>query len=117
MAKVLVLYYSSFGHIERLAKAEADGARAAGAAVTIRRVPELVPLESAENAHYKLDQDAPIAMVDELADYDAIIFGTPTRFGNMAAQMRNFLDQTARRLPTGRALSRWVSPDTRSSRS
>ncbi|MGH8153797.1 MAG: NAD(P)H:quinone oxidoreductase [Rhodanobacteraceae bacterium] len=94
MARVLVLYYSSFGHIEQLAKAEAEGAVATGADVTIRRVPELVPLEAAENAHYKLDQDAPIASVEELADYDAIIFGTPTRFGNMAAQMRNFLDQT-----------------------
>jgi len=94
MAKVLVLYYSTWGHVEQLAKAEAEGARAAGAEVTIRRVPELVPEEVAKSAHYKLDQEAPIATVAELADYDAIIFGTPTRFGNMAAQMRNFLDQT-----------------------
>jgi NAD(P)H dehydrogenase (quinone) len=94
MAKVLVLYYSTWGHIEQLARAEAEGARAAGAEVAIRRVPELVPLEVAQSAHYKLDQEAPVATVAELADYDAIIFGTPTRFGNMAAQMRNFLDQT-----------------------
>jgi len=94
MAKVLVLYYSTWGHVETLAKAEAEGARAAGAEVAIRRVPELVPEAIAKAAHYKLEQEAPIARVDELADYDAIIFGTPTRFGNMAAQMRNFLDQT-----------------------
>ncbi|CAM5189540.1 NAD(P)H dehydrogenase (quinone) OS=Castellaniella defragrans OX=75697 GN=HNR28_000902 PE=3 SV=1 [Castellaniella defragrans] len=94
MAKVLVLYYSTWGHVEKLAQAEAEGARAAGAEVAIRRVPELVPAEVAKSAHYKLDQEAPVATVAELADYDAIIFGTPTRFGNMAAQMRNFLDQT-----------------------
>ncbi|HEU0198246.1 MAG TPA: NAD(P)H:quinone oxidoreductase [Nevskiaceae bacterium] len=94
MAKVLVLYYSSFGHIEQLAQAEAEGARKGGAEVTIRRVPELVPEAVAKSSHYKLDQAASIATVNELPDYDAIIFGTPTRFGNMAAQMRNFLDQT-----------------------
>jgi NAD(P)H dehydrogenase (quinone) len=94
MTKVLVLYYSSWGHIETLAQAEAEGARAAGAEVAIKRVPELVPPEVAKKFHYKLDQPAPIASVEELAEYDAIIFGTPTRFGNMAAQMRNFLDQT-----------------------
>lgn len=94
MAKILVLYYSSWGHIEQMAQAEAEGARSAGAEVTIKRVPELVPQAVAEAAHYKLDQDAPLATVDELPDYDAVIFGTPTRFGNMAAQMRNFLDQT-----------------------
>ncbi|MDI3259288.1 MAG: NAD(P)H:quinone oxidoreductase [Sinobacteraceae bacterium] len=94
MTQVLVLYYSSWGHIETLAQAEAEGARAAGAQVAIKRVPELVPREVAEKFHYKLDQAAPIATVDELPDYDAILFGTPTRFGNMAAQMRNFLDQT-----------------------
>lgn len=94
MAKVLVLYYSAWGHIEQLAEAEADGARGAGATVAIRRVPELVPAAVAKQAYYKLDQRAPIATVAELADYDAIIFGTPTRFGNVAAQMRNFLDQT-----------------------
>lgn len=94
MSKVLVLYYSSWGHIETLARAEAEGARAAGAQVAIKRVPELVPAAVAEQFHYKTDQPAPIATVDELPNYDAIIFGTPTRFGNMAAQMRNFLDQT-----------------------
>lgn len=94
MTKILVLYYSSWGHIEQLAQAEAEGARSAGAEVALRRVPELVPEAVARQAHYKLDQRAPIATVDELVDYDGIIFGTPTRFGNVAAQMRNFLDQT-----------------------
>jgi NAD(P)H dehydrogenase (quinone) len=93
MAKVLVLYYSSYGHIERMAEAEAEGARGAGAQVDIRRVPELVPRSVAEASHYKLDQVASIAQVHQLAEYDAIIFGTPTRFGNMAAQMKNFIDQ------------------------
>lgn len=94
MAKVLVLYYSSYGHIEAMASAVAEGVREAGAEVAIKRVPELVPEEVARNAGIKLDQAAPIATVAELPDYDAIIFGTPTRFGNMASQMRNFLDQT-----------------------
>ena len=94
MAKVLVLYYSSYGHVETMAKAVAEGARAAAAEVAIRRVPELMPEAAARAAHMKFDQEAPIATVDELVGYDAIIFGTPTRFGNMAAQMRNFLDQT-----------------------
>lgn len=94
MTKVLVLYYSSYGHIETMAKAVAEGARSAGADAVVKRVPELVPAEAAAKAGFKLDQEAPVASVDELADYDAIIFGTPTRFGNMAAQMRNFLDQT-----------------------
>lgn len=94
MTKVLVLYYSSYGHIETMAKAVAEGARSTGADAVVKRVPELVPAEAAAKAGFKLDQEAPVASVDELADYDAIIFGTPTRFGNMAAQMRNFLDQT-----------------------
>ncbi len=94
MAKVLVLYYSSYGHVETMAGAVASGAREAGAEVTVKRVPELVPEEAARNAGLKLEQGAPVAAPGELADYDAIIFGTPTRFGNMAAQMRNFLDQT-----------------------
>src|ERR1700736_1023618 len=95
MAKVLVLYYSAYGHIERMAQAVADGAGSvAGTEVAIKRVPELMPEENARKAGMKLDQQAPIARVDELPIYDAIIFGTPTRFGNMAAQMRNFLDQT-----------------------
>lgn len=93
--KVLVLYYSSYGHIETMAKAVAEGARSvAGTEVTIKRVPELVPEEVAREAGIRLDQEAPIADPNELGDYDAIIVGTPTRFGNMAAQMRNFWDQT-----------------------
>ena len=94
MSKVLVLYYSSFGHIEKMAGAVAAGAREGGAEVTIKRVPELVPDDVAKKSGFKLDQAAPIATVDELADYDAIILGVPTRFGNMPAQMKNFLDQT-----------------------
>jgi NAD(P)H dehydrogenase (quinone) len=94
MTKVLVLYYSSYGHIEKMAEAVATGAREAGAEAVIKRVPELVPEEVARKSGFKLDQSAPIATVDELADYDAIVIGTPTRFGNMAAQMKNFLDQT-----------------------
>ena len=93
MTKVLVLYYSSYGHIETMAHAVAEGVRTAGAEVDVKRVPELVPAEVAKSSHFKLDQAAPIATIDELANYDAIIFGTPTRFGNMAGQMRNFLDQ------------------------
>lgn len=95
MTKVLVLYYSSYGHVETMAGAIAEGVReVAGSEVTIKRVPELMPEEVAKNAGVKLDQAAPLADPNELGDYDAIIFGTPTRFGNMAAQMRNFLDQT-----------------------
>jgi NAD(P)H dehydrogenase (quinone) len=94
MTKVLVLYYSSYGHIETMAHAVAEGARATGAEVDVKRVPELVPQEIAEKSHFKLDQAAPIAQPADLADYDAVIFGTPTRFGMMAAQMKNFLDQT-----------------------
>jgi NAD(P)H dehydrogenase (quinone) len=94
MAKVLVLYYSSWGHMEQMAKAAAEGAREAGADVTIKRVPELVPLEVAKAAYYKLDQEAPIAEPLELENYDAIILGVSTRYGAMASQMKNFLDQT-----------------------
>lgn len=94
MTKVLVLYYSSYGHVETLAQSVAEGASSTGALADLRRVPELVPDEVARGAGFRLDQSAPIARVDELPGYDAIIFGTPTRFGNMAAQMRNFLDQT-----------------------
>ena len=94
MTKVLVLYYSAYGHIEAMAEAVAAGVReVAGAHATIKRVPETVPEEVAKKAHMKLDQKAPIATMAELAHYDAIIFGVPTRFGNMAGQMRNFLDQ------------------------
>jgi NAD(P)H dehydrogenase (quinone) len=95
MAKVLVLYYSTYGHVETMAEAIAEGARSVdGTEVTIKRVPELMPEDVARKAGAKLDQPAPIARPEELADYDAVIFGTPTRYGNMAAQMRNFLDQT-----------------------
>ena len=94
MAKVLVLYYSAYGHIETMAGAVAEGARSAGAEVSVKRVPELVSEATARAAHMKLDQKASIATVEELPSYHAIIFGTPTRFGNMCAQMRNFLDQT-----------------------
>ncbi|MBX4927322.1 NAD(P)H:quinone oxidoreductase type IV [Rhizobium binae] len=94
MAKVLVLYYSAYGHIETMAYAVAEGAESAGADVTVKRVPELVPEDVAKASHYKVDQAAPIATVDELADYDAIIVGAGTRFGTVASQMRNFWDQT-----------------------
>ena len=95
MPNVLVLYYSMYGHVETMAGAVAEGARSvAGTGVIIKRVPELMPEEVARKYGAKLDQAAPIAKPSELGDYDAIIFGTPTRFGNMAAQMRNFLDQT-----------------------
>lgn len=94
MTRVLVLYYSSYGHVETMANAVADGARAAGATVDIRRVAETVPEQLARASHYKLDQPAPLASVDELEGYDAIIVGCPTRYGRMPAQMANFLDQT-----------------------
>ena len=95
MTKVLVLYYSSYGHIEQMATAIAEGVKkVSGATAVIKRVPEMVPVEIAKQSHFKLDQAAPVATPDELGDYDAIIFGTPTRFGNMAGQMKSFLDQT-----------------------
>jgi NAD(P)H dehydrogenase (quinone) len=94
MAKVLVLCYSSCGHMETMAQAVAEGARSAGARVDVKRVPELVPEAVARSSHFKLDQAAPVASVDELPGDDAIVFGVPTRFGNKAAQMKNFLDQT-----------------------
>jgi NAD(P)H dehydrogenase (quinone) len=94
MAKILVLYYSSYGHIETMAQAVAEGAASTGAEVSVKRVPELVPADVAKASGFKLDQAAPVATVDELPDYDAIILGVPTRFGNMPAQMKNFLDQT-----------------------
>jgi NAD(P)H dehydrogenase (quinone) len=93
MAKVLVLYYSSYGHVETMAKAIAEGARSAGASVDIKRVPETTPLEIAKGAHFKLDQSAPIATIDELPNYDAIVVGSPTRFGRISSQMASFLDQ------------------------
>lgn len=110
MTKVLVLYYSSYGHIETMADYIAEGARSVeGVTVDIRRVPELVPAEIASKAGIKLDQVAPLAKVEELAEYDAIAFGTPTRFGNMAAQMRNFLDQTGGLWATGKLIGKVAS--------
>ncbi len=95
MAKILVLYHSSWGHIETMANEIATGARdVPGVDVTIKRVPELVPEEVAKQYHMKLDQVAPIAVPSELGDYDAVIFGAPTRFGTVSSQMRNFIDQT-----------------------
>jgi NAD(P)H dehydrogenase (quinone) len=91
--KVLVLYYSAYGHIEKMAHAVAEGARDAGATVDIKRVPELVPPEVAKASHYKTDQPPPIASTSDLANYDAIIVGTGTRFGRISSQMANFLDQ------------------------
>ncbi|HWK61533.1 MAG TPA: NAD(P)H:quinone oxidoreductase [Eoetvoesiella sp.] len=107
MSKVLVLYYSTYGHIETMANAVAEGARSvAGTEVVVKRVPELVPEDIAKAGHYKLDQAAPVATPAELADYDAIIFGTPTRFGNMASQMKNFLDQTGGLWATGKLVGK-----------
>lgn len=95
MPKILVVYYSMYGHIETMAQAVAEGAsRVEGTSVTLKRVAEIIPEDKARAVGAKLDQEAPVADPKELAEYDAIIFGTPTRFGNMAAQMRNFLDQT-----------------------
>jgi NAD(P)H dehydrogenase (quinone) len=94
MTKVLILYYSAYGHMERMAQAVAEGVRGAGVEADIKRVPELVPEETAKQSGFKLDQKAPIATIAELADYDAIIFGSGTRFGVFTSQMRNFLDQT-----------------------
>jgi len=93
VSKVLVLYYSSYGHIEQMAKAVAEGVRESGATVDVKRVPETAPLEVAQAAHFKLDQEAPIAKIEDLADYDAVILGIPTRFGRMPSQMAAFLDQ------------------------
>ena len=94
MTKVLVLYYSAWGHMEAMAYAAAEGAKEAGATVHVKRVPELVPADTAKSMHYKMDQKAEIATVDELPNYDAIIFATGTRYGMMTAQMKNFIDQT-----------------------
>ncbi len=95
MAKLLVLYYSSYGHIEQMAYAQAEGAaRIAGVSAVVKQVPELVPPDLAKASGFKLDQPAPIAEPEELVNYDGFIFGTPTRFGNMASQMRNFWDRT-----------------------
>lgn len=101
MTKILVLYYSAYGHIEQMAEAIAEGARETGATVDIKRVPELVPEEVAKNAHFKLDQKAPIAKIEDLPDYDAIVIGTGTRFGRISSQMANFLDQAGGLWATG----------------
>lgn len=93
MSKILVLYYSAYGHIQEMAEALAEGARSAGASVDIRRVPELVPEEVARKSGYRLDQPHPVARIDDLPRYDAIVIGVGTRFGRMASQMANFLDQ------------------------
>ncbi len=93
MTKVLVLYYSSYGHVETLANAVAEGARSAGATVDVKRVPETVPAEVAKAAYFKVEQSAPVAVIDDLANYDAIVVGCPTRFGRMPSQMASFLDQ------------------------
>lgn len=106
MTKVLVLYYSAWGHIEKMATAVAAGAEKAGADVTVKRVPELVPEEVAKKSGYKLDQEAPIASPEELADYDAIIFGAGTRYGTFASQMRNFIDQTGSLWSSGKLVGK-----------
>jgi NAD(P)H dehydrogenase (quinone) len=93
MSKVLILYYSTYGHIEKLAAAVAEGARETGATVDIKRVPETVPEAVAKAGHFKLDQAAPVAKIEDLANYDAVIIGGPTRFGRMSAQMTAYLDQ------------------------
>ncbi|MBQ0834052.1 NAD(P)H:quinone oxidoreductase [Marinobacter sp.] len=95
MTKILIVYYSMYGHMETMARAVAEGARGvAGVEVTVKRIPETMDAEAFKAAGGKVDQDAPVATPSELADYDAIIVGTPTRFGNMAGQVRTFFDQT-----------------------
>jgi NAD(P)H dehydrogenase (quinone) len=106
MTKVLVLYYSTYGHIETMAYAVAEGAREAGAEVVVKRVPETVPLEIAQKAYFKLDQPAPIATTQELAEYDAIIVGVPTRYGRMASQMAAFWDGAGALWASGRSPAR-----------
>ncbi|HEX8666566.1 MAG TPA: NAD(P)H:quinone oxidoreductase [Beijerinckiaceae bacterium] len=106
MTTVLVLYYSSYGHMETMAYAAAEGAREAGAEAVVKRVPELVPPEVAQKSGFKLDQPAPVATVQELAEYDAIIVGVPTRFGRMASQMSNFWDQAGGLWAAGRLVGK-----------
>ncbi len=109
MTKVLVLYYSGYGHVETMANAVVEGVEAAGAIASLKRVPELMSPEIAEKHGFKTDQAAPIAAPTELAEYDAIIFGTPTRFGNMASQMRSFLDQTGGLWAEGKLIGKAAS--------
>ncbi|MHB1679481.1 MAG: NAD(P)H:quinone oxidoreductase [bacterium] len=112
--KILVLYYSTWGHVETMAEAVAKGAREIeGAEVTIKRVPKVMTPEVLKNIGAKIDQKAPIANSDELADYDAVIFGTPTRFGNMTGQMRNFLDRTGNLWQEGKLIGKIGSVFTR----
>ena len=114
MAKILVLYYSAYGHIETMAYAVAEGARSIGATVDVKRVPELVSEDLAKASYYKVDQTAPIARPDELADYDAIIVGAGTRYGTVASQMRNFLDQTGALWAQGKLVGKVASAFTSS---
>lgn len=114
MAKVLVLYYSAYGHIETMANAVAEGARSTGATVDVKRVPELVPEDVAKASYYKVDQAAPIAKPDDLAEYDAIIVGAGTRYGTVASQMRNFLDQTGALWAQGKLVGKVASAFTSS---
>jgi NAD(P)H dehydrogenase (quinone) len=114
MAKILVLYYSAYGHIETMAYAVAEGARSTGATVDVKRVPELVPEDVAKASYYKVDQAAPVAKPDELADYDAIIVGAGTRYGTVASQMRNFLDQTGALWAQGKLVGKVASAFTSS---
>jgi NAD(P)H dehydrogenase (quinone) len=101
MAKILILYYSSYGHIEQMAYAQADGVKEAGCEAVVKRVAETAPMEVAKKSGFKLDQKAPVAAIDELAQYDGVLFGTPTRFGNMSAQMKSFIDQAGPLWMTG----------------
>jgi NAD(P)H dehydrogenase (quinone) len=117
MTKVLVLYYSSYGHVETMAYATAEGARAAGAEAVVKRAPELVSLDVARKSGFKLDKPAPIATIGELPDYDAIIFGSPTRFGSVTSQMRNFLDQAGGLWAEGKLVGKVGSPSPRPPRS
>lgn len=109
MVRVLVLYYSSFGHMEMMAHEAAKGIRASGAEAVVKRVPELVPEEVARSSGYKMDQEAPIATVEELPDYDGFLFGVPTRYGNMAAQLKNFFDQTGALWASGALIDKVAS--------
>jgi NAD(P)H dehydrogenase (quinone) len=109
MSRVLVLYYSTYGHIETMAEAVAEGARATGATVDVKRVPETVPEAIAGPAHFKLDQAAPVAVAD-LEHYDAIIVGCPTRFGRLPSQMASFFDQAGGLWARARSTARWAAP-------
>lgn len=111
MAKVPVPYYSAYGHIETMAYAVAEGAKSAGADVVVKRVPELVPEDVAKASYYKVDQAAPIATVDELVEYDAIIFGAGRRYSSVASQMRNFIDQTGSLRAQGKLVGKAVELD------